>query len=266
MTLVPKLTIDGPSRGPAVVLANSMASTRDLWASQVAAWSLRQRVVRFDYAGHGGTPDAGAPTSVEGIARKLLAALDAEGIGSFRCVGVSLGGLVGLQLATLAPERVERLVVANSRWFQPEATRAALLERIAAVRAQGVGAIANATLERWFTPGFRERAPAEVAAVHAMILETSAEGYAAAAAAVRDFDGRPLLASIRCPALVVSGAQDAGAPPEHMAELAQAIGARHLALDPCAHLSNVECADEFSTEVGAFLVAADPPPVRRRTR
>ena len=266
MSLLPKLTIDGPSLGPVVVLANSLASTRDLWASQVAAWSLRQRVVRFDYAGHGGTPDAGAPTSVEGIARELLAALDAQGIGSFRCVGVSLGGLVGLQLAALAPARVERLVVANSRWVQPEATRAALLERISMVRAQGVGAIADATLERWFTPGFRESAAAEVATVRAMILETSAEGYAAAAAAVRDFDGRPLLASIRCPALVVSGAQDAGAPPEHMTELAQAIGARHLALDPCAHLSNVERADEFSTEVGAFLVAADPPPVRRRTR
>ncbi len=266
MSLLPKLTIDGPSLGPVVVLANSLASTRDLWVSQVAAWSLRQRVVRFDYAGHGGTPDAGAPTSVECIARQLLAALDAQGIGAFRCVGLSLGGLVAMQLAALAPGRVERLVVANSRWFQTEATRAVWPERIASVSAQGVGAIADATLERWFTPGFRQRAPAELTAVRAMILETSAEGYAAAAAAVRDFDGRPLLAALRCPALVVSGAQDAGAPPEHMEELAQATGARHLALDPCAHLSNIERADDFSTEVGAFLVAANPPPERRRTR
>ena len=189
MSLLPKLTIDGPSLGPVVVLANSLASTRDLWVSQVAAWSLRQRVVRFDYAGHGGTPDAGAPTSVECIARQLLAALDAQGIGAFRCVGLSLGGLVAMQLAALAPGRVERLVVANSRWFQTEATRAVWPERIASVSAQGVGAIADATLERWFTPGFRQRAPPPVTPGGAVMQGTSAAGEPPPAAAGRAFGG-----------------------------------------------------------------------------
>lgn len=261
----PKLTIDGPSRGPVVVLANSLAASRDLWASQVAAWGLRQRVVRFDYAGHGGTSDAGAADSVDAIARALLAALDAQGLGTFRFVGLSLGGLVGLQLAATAPGRVERLVVANSRWYQSDETRAVWPGRIATVRAQGVAAVADATLERWFTPAFRAAAPDAVAAVRAMIGETSAEGYAAAGAAVRDFDGRPLVAAVRCPTLVVGGAHDAAAPPEHLQELAQAIGARRLEL-PCAHLSNIECADEFNDQLGAFLVAADPTPLRHRSR
>lgn len=262
---LPKLTIDGPSRGPVVVLANSLAATRDMWSSQVAAWGLRQRIVRFDYAGHGGTSDTDAPTTIEGIASRLLAALDAQGIGAFRFVGLSLGGLVGLQLAATVPQRVERLVVANSRWYQTDETRAAWPGRIAAVRAQGTVAVADATLERWFTPACRAAAPEQMAAVRAMILETTAAGYVAAASAVRDFDGRPLLPAVRCPALVVSGTHDAGAPPAHLQELAQAIGARHLEM-ACAHLSSIERADEFNGEVGAFLVAGDPPPVRRRTR
>jgi 3-oxoadipate enol-lactonase len=248
-----KLSIDGPSRGTAVVLANSLASTRDMWASQVAAWSLRQRIVRYDYAGHGGTPDAGAPDSVDGMAQQLLGALDALGIERFRFVGLSLGGMLGLRLAASAPARVERLVVANARWYQTDATRAPWAERIATVRAKGTAAIAQPTLERWFTAEFRASAPEQVAAVEAMIVATSPEGYAAAATAVRDFDARPWLATVRCPTLVVSGAQDAAAPAEHLQELAQALQARHLALSPCGHLSNIERADEFSTQVGAFL-------------
>ena len=254
MKFEPTLTIEGASELGTIVLANSLAASHAMWRQQVAAWRAAHRIVRFDYAGHGGTSDSGAPASIAGIASALLAALDAAGIQRFAFVGLSLGGLVALRLAAAEPERVERLVIANSRWTQTDATRAPWAERIAAVREHGMRAIADATLERWFTAEFRARAPQAVADVRAMILRTSADGYAAAARAVRDSDARPWLAQIRCPALVVSGDRDAAAPPEHLQELAQALSARHLQLVPCAHLSNIEQADAFTAEVGTFLL------------
>ena len=86
-----------------------------------------------------------------------------------------------------------------------------------------------------------------------MVCSTSRDGYAAAASAVRDFDARPLLARISCPVLVMSGAQDLAAPSGQLATLAGALGVRHRVLDPCAHLSSIECADAVTEELGAFF-------------
>lgn len=247
------LTIDGPSRGPLVVMAPPGGASREVWASQVAALALRHRVVRFDYSGHGGSPDGDAPKRMAGIARQLLAALDANGIERCSCVGVALGGLVALQLAAMAPPRIERLVVANARWTPTVATRAEWLARIATVKVGGLAAIAESTIDLWFTRRYQRRWPARMRAARRMLLATSEAGYVAVAEAESDFDARPLLSSIRCPVLVVSGAQDAGASTDDARAMAQAVHARHLVLDPCAQMSNVERAEAFNSEVALFL-------------
>lgn len=148
---------------------------------------------------------------------------------------------------------MERLVVANCRYHQTATLEQQWNDRIEAVRSGGMEAIAGPTVERWLTEGYRSRQPDQAASIEAMIHSTSRPGYAAAASAVRDFDARPRLDLIRCPVLVISGAQDLAAPTGHLAGLASLLRARHLALDPCAHLSCVAQAAPFSEGAGAFL-------------
>ena len=63
-------------------------------------------------------------------------------------------------------------------------------ERAATVRAEGTEAVADATMERWFSDGFRAEHPETVAEVRTMVASTPAEGYAACCEAIREWDFR----------------------------------------------------------------------------
>lgn len=247
-------TIEGDAELPVLVLANSLAATPGMWQPLCDALGTGWRMVRFNYAGHGAPGcDGAAPDSMEGIARDLLAMLKAEGVERFSFVGLSLGGMLGLHLAATNPQRIERLVVANCRYYQTEPLKEQWTERIRAVRSGGMEAIATPTLERWLTESYRVSHPDRAAQIRAMICGTSPAGYVAAVAAVRDFDARPLLDRIRCPVLVISADQDLAAPAQHLESLATALRARHVSLARCAHLSCVEQAESFNQAVGTFL-------------
>ena len=89
--------------------------------------------------------------------------------------------------------------------------------------------------------------------MRAMLAATSAEGYVAACAAVRDTDQWDLIATIKCPTLVISGTQDVATPAADGRRMAEGIpGARYVELD-AAHLSNIEAANAFTTAVLDFL-------------
>lgn len=251
-----RYTIEGQPDRPVLVLANSLAATSAMWDEQSTAWRAMWRLVRFDYAGHGDPESADgsqAPATVDGIGADLLALLDSIGVQRFSFVGLSLGGMLGLRLAAAAPQRLDRLVVANCRYHQTPALEQQWTDRIEAVRAGGMEAIAAPTVERWLTEAYRQRRPDQATKIGTMIRSTSPAGYAAAAAAVRDFDARPWLDRVRCPMLVISGAQDAAAPTDHLGTLASQLRAHHIVLDPCAHLSCIEQADAFTRGAGNFL-------------
>jgi len=248
-----KFHTQGSQGLPVLVLGNSLASSTALWAAQIAVWRQQYQVLCFDYAGHGQASMDGVCTTVAELAESVLGGLDALGVDRFHYVGLSLGGMLGLQLAATAPTRVQKLVVANAKYFQTEADRQQWMDRIAKVALDGTESVADATVSRWLTAPFIASHPETAALLRGMIAGTSRQGYAAAAAMVRDIDFRPLLPSITCPSLLISGSHDMGAPAAHMAELAAAIKAQHLALSPCAHISNHECEAEFTAAVSAFL-------------
>lgn len=246
-------TIDGPAKAPVLVLANSLSATTDMWVQQVRALRDEYRILRFNYAGHGGENSLAVSNNAASLAHTLLKELNSQAVDEFGFAGLSLGGMLGLQLASIAPDRVKNLLIANCRYFQTPATQAQWTDRIRTVRDNGIQSIADVTIERWFTPAFRASEPEQMQVVRAMICGTSAEGYAAAAQVVRDFDARPLLSRIKCPVMIVSGAQDLAAPQEHLQELSVLLNAHHLALDSCAHLSNIEREREFTTAMTRFL-------------
>jgi 3-oxoadipate enol-lactonase len=179
------------------------------------------------------------PYTIAEIAEDLVALLDRLEIGRVSLCGLSLGGMVGMWLAAHAPERVERLalVSTSARLGPPELWT----ERAAVARAQGTAALTEMQVARWFTPSFRERAPAAVAAVLAMLAATPGEGYAGCCEAIREMDLRADLAAITAATLVVVAADDPATPPPHAEAIAAGIGHARLELvEDAAHIVSVE--------------------------
>jgi 3-oxoadipate enol-lactonase len=152
-------------------------------------------------------------------------------------------------LAANAPERIDRLVVICTAAHLPP--RSAWLKRAALVRAKGVEALADAVVEAWFTPAAD---PALGSDYRRMVAGTPSEAYAGCCEAIAQVDLRPDLARIEAPTLVIAGAQDTAAPPEHGREIAERIrGARYELLDPAAHLASVERAAEVNDLIAAHV-------------
>ena len=210
-----------------VVLCGSLGATSSIFDAQAP---VLEDVVRVEHPGHDGAPPAEVRTVAD------LAARVTEDRFSF--VGVSLGGAVGMQLALSAPERLDKLVLActSARFGEP----AQWSERAAQVREEGLEAIVDAVLARWFTgdvpDGFRE-----------MFLSTDRESYAQCCEALAQWDVREELGAIDVPTLVIAGEQDPSTPPEHGELIAARIpGARLEVIPNAAHLANVERAMEFN--------------------
>jgi 3-oxoadipate enol-lactonase len=231
--------LEGPEDAPVLVMANSLGTTLSMWEDQAPALRERFRLLRYDHRGHGGSPVPSGPYEIGDLGRDVLALLDGLGVGQFSFCGLSVGGLVGMWLASEAPERVERLVMCcTAARFAPSEQWD---ERAKSVRAHGVGAIADAVLERWFTPPFRESRPETVAWAGGMLRGTPAEGYAGCCEAIRDADLRSRLEAIRAPTLVIAGADDPAALPDAAELIRDSIpDARLVVVDQAAHLANVE--------------------------
>jgi 3-oxoadipate enol-lactonase/4-carboxymuconolactone decarboxylase len=231
---------DGPAGAPTLVLLGSVGSSTEMWAPCVGPLAEQFRVVRIDARGHGGSPASppGTPCSLADLGRDLLAVLDRLGAARVHLAGLSLGGMTGMWLAVHHPERVARLVLLCSSAHLPPAQGWA--DRAATVRAEGMGAIADAVLGRWTTPALAARDPELVTRLRAMLTGTDPESYAQCCEAIGAMDLRADLGRIAAPTLVIGGAQDPATPPEHQRVIAAGIpGARLELLDPAAHLVTV---------------------------
>ena len=105
----------------------------------------------------------------------------------------------------------------------------------------------------WFSDGFRQREPEVVARFHRMLAATPKDGYLGCCGALRDADLRESVRGIRAPTLVVTGSFDASTPPGGAQDICNRVRGSRLLTLPSAHLSNVECAREFTSQVGEFL-------------
>jgi 3-oxoadipate enol-lactonase len=131
-------------------------------------------------------------------------------------------------------------------------------ERLAIARSQGIAALAESTLKRWFTEPFARRAPTEIERVRGMILGTGAEGYMACAAAIRDMAQTTMLLAITAPTLVLTGRQDPATTVAHATVLHRVIaGSELVIIEDAAHLSNIEQPQAFNAALRGFLDRAD---------
>jgi 3-oxoadipate enol-lactonase len=164
---------------------------------------------------------------------------------------VSIGGVTALWVTLHAPERVRRVVLANTAARIGDTDTWS--SRIKTAQTEGLSALADATMTRWFTPEFRASRPDVIEHFHSTISRTNAHGYAGCCAALRDADLRPLASRVACPTLVVTGLHDPATPPQQGQWLAEHISGARLAQFESAHLSNVERPHEFNAAVLDFM-------------
>jgi 3-oxoadipate enol-lactonase len=238
--------LEGPEDAPILVLSNSLGTNLGMWDDQASVLRERFQLLRYDQRGHGASPVPSGPYKIEDLGLDLLALLDRLEIERASFCGLSIGGLVGMWLASEAPERVERLVLCcTAPRFDPDFYDA----RAHKVRAEGVGSIANTVLERWFTPEFRATRPETVEWAGSMLRGTPTEGYAGCCEVLRDADMRSRLGEIRAPALVIAGAEDPAASVGQAEEIHDSIPESRLAVVEAAHLANVEQPEAVTREI-----------------
>ena len=230
---------EGSEEAPVLVMANSLGTTLRMWDEGAPALRERFRLLRYDHRGHGGSPVPPGLYTIEDLGRDALALLDGLGIERFSWCGLSIGGMVGMWLASEAPERVEGLVLCcTSALLGP---RELWDERIRVARKEGMDALVDSVVVRWFTPEFFSAHPETVEKAAAMLRGTDPEGYAGCCAAIRDMDLRDRLGQIRAPTLVISAADDPATPPEHGELIRDAIpGAGFEVIPGASHLANIE--------------------------
>lgn len=245
--------LSGPEGAPVVVFSNSIGTTLQMWDAQAAALSARWRCLRYDTRGHGRSPVVDRPIGIDDLAGDLAGLLDALGIDQAHVVGLSLGGMTAQAMAALHPQRVNGLVLMATAAHLPPAE--AWAQRAETVRRDGMAAIVDAVITRWFTPRFAQAQPGQVEPVRRRFLEMDPRGYAACCEVIRDMDLRPRLASIQAPTLIVAGADDPATPVSMMEDIRQGIAdAELLVLPRAAHLLAIERAARVNQALERFLL------------
>jgi len=244
--------LTGPAHGPVVAFSNSVGSTFEMWEAQVRALSGRYRCLTYDTRGHGRSPAVGRDASIEDLADDLAGLLDALGVEKAHVIGLSLGAMTAQAFGVRHARRTKSLVLmaTAAQLGPPEAWE----QRAQAVRTQGMAAIADAVLARWFTPAFAAKHGEAVASWRERFLAIDPEGYAACCAAIRDMDLREAITTITAPTLIVAGADDPSTPPPLMEDIRARIPDAELVVIPrAAHLLAVERADVVNAHLSAFL-------------
>jgi len=245
--------LDARSGGPALTFVHQLGGDHTVWDQLAGHFRHRYNVLRLDVRGHGASAVSRETFGVAQLAADLGTILDTNDVKKTHLVGVSMGGMIAQQFAIDYPARVLSLTLCDTSSRTPPDSRDMWNQRAALVRREGTAVLADATMERWFTPDFRRAHSDTVKQICDVLLRTASEGYAMACEALRDFDTHERLAELRVPALAVAGRYDSGTPASATRALADAIaGARFEILD-AAHLAPVEESHRFTALLETFL-------------
>lgn len=234
-----------------LAFSNSLGTDLRIWDRVVAALPDTLGLLRYDTAGHGLSP-SGGEMSIEDHGADLVALLDAFGIDRAAIVGLSVGGQIAQAVALSAPERVAGLLLSNTA---PKiGTAEAWGARFAAIGTGGMEAIADATMERWFSESFRTANPDELLLWRTMLTHTPARNYIDLGRAIVGCDFTDRVATIAAPTLCLAGGEDLATPPAVVKAMAEAIpGAQYREIAGVGHLPCIEAAEETILAIADLL-------------
>lgn len=240
----------GPQDGPVVMFANSLGTDLRVWDALLPHLPAGLRIILYDKRGHGLSEETPGPYSIDQLCDDAAGLIRHLDLSRVVFVGLSIGGLIGQSLAARHGDLLAGLVISNSAAKIGEA--AMWRDRIATIRKDGLTAIGAATMERWFSPGFR--ASGAAAPWQRMLERQPLAGYAACCEAIAAADLRQSTAGLRLPVRLIAGSLDGATPPEIVAETARLIpGARLDLIEGAGHIPCVEAPDAYARILSDFL-------------
>ncbi len=245
------LSQDG--QGPTVVLSHALALDRHMWDAVTALLAPRYTVVRYDHRGHGTSPQPNAPFSIDDLADDAAAVIRSVAAKPVVFAGLSLGGMVGQSLAARHPGLLRGLAVINSAAHY--ADRTLWDTRIQSVGAQGMAVVADASIDRWLTPAFRETPAGKAVAdrLRQTLLASDPVGYVRSCEAIANMDLRAGNQRITTPTLIVAGRHDMATPPALSQAMATDIAGSTLVELDAAHISACECPEALAGELDDWM-------------
>ena len=242
--------LHGKEGAPWLILSHSLACTVRMWDPQIAAFKDRYRILAYDMRGHGGSVAVPGPYTLDMLADDVLALMRELKIDRARYVGLSIGGMIGQHLALKDPKRFEKMVLADTGHTQTPETLKQWEERIRIAQAEGMKPLVAGTMERWFTPAFRDRPEAK--RIAELIAATPVAGYVGCGQAIMKLNTTARLKDIKLPVLAITGEADAAAGgTKYIGE--HVPGAKFVNIPQAAHIANIEQAEKFNQALRDFL-------------
>ena len=244
--------IDGPEDGAPVVFANSLGTDMRLWDPILPLLPAGLRILRYDKRGHGLSTCPAAPYTMGALVSDAERLMDQLGFTNALFVGLSIGGLIAQGLAVKRLDLVRAMVLSNTG--AKIGTKALWDDRIAGVQSGGIEALADATMERWFSKAFL--ATPELALWRNMLTRQPDAGYAGCSAAISGTDFYATTASLRLPTLGIAGSEDGATPPDLVRETVDLIpGSQFHLIRKAGHLPCVEQPEEYARLLTDFMRA-----------
>jgi 3-oxoadipate enol-lactonase len=248
-------TLDGPAGAPVVMLSHSLAASIEMWRPQMPMLSSRFHVLRYDTRGHGATGVPQGPYRLEDLGEDVCALLAELGIKRVHFVGLSMGGMVGQQVAVTHPELFQSLFLADTLSAYGPKSRAMWEERIeAASGPEGMAPLVEPTTARWFTKPFYDANPETMDWIRGLIRATPAAGFVGCCHALMRLNLTEKLRGVTIPTQIVVGRQDPTTPVAGAQVIQAALpDSRLTIIENAAHLSNVEQPLAFNVALADFL-------------
>src|SRR5580700_5127922 len=194
--------VDGDPTKPPLLFLNSLGTDHAMWDAVTPLLMRDFHVLRMDTRGHGASDAPKGDYTIPMLAADALAVLDAAGVKRAHLCGLSMGGMTALEIAAEHPERVNRVIGANTSAEMP---RDPMRERAELVRQKGMSAVADVVLGRFLTEGFRARNPGTTGTTRSTLLATDRQGYSGCCMAISAMELRHKLERIEAPLLVING-------------------------------------------------------------
>jgi 3-oxoadipate enol-lactonase len=257
-SILSHVSVSGDPDGLPVVFANSLGTDLRVWDRLLPLLPPGLRLVRYDMRGHGLSEAPAGDYWMGDLVADAAGVIDGLGISGAVFVGLSIGGAVAQGLAAERPDLLRAVVLCNTAG--KIGTEASWRERIAAVRAGGIEAIADGVMQKWFTRRFHAERPDELGLWRNMLTRTPLDGYVGCCAALANTDLRESTAALRLPVLAVVGADDGSTPPDLVRETAESIpGARFEIIRGAGHIPCVEAPEALAGLLARFLADQGPP-------
>ncbi|MCG6559877.1 3-oxoadipate enol-lactonase [Ruegeria sp. 1NDH52C] len=242
--------VDGDPEGAPVLFINSLGTDLRLWDPILPHLPAGLRLIRYDKRGHGLSDAPDGPYAMGTLVRDAERLLDMLEVREAAVVGLSIGGMIAQGLAVKRLDQVRALVLSNTA--AKIGTKEMWQDRIAAVTAGGIEALADAVMERWFSRGFRTTP--ELTLWRNMLVRQPAQGYAGCSAAIAGTDFYTPTSGLRLPTLGIAGDEDGSTPPDLVRETVDLVpGSQFHLIRKAGHLPCVEHPAAYAKRLVQFL-------------